>query len=91
MAAAYAQADGGPLSNELKLLAVIDRFGSQAVFGSEPIPANILNKMIMAEGLFLSYKARGAASNWAEWAAENPKVSKLLNRITMEVAENDNN
>lgn len=90
MAAAYAHADGGQLSNELKLLAVLDRFGSQAVFGSEPIPANILNKMLMAEGLFLSHKAREASSNWAEWAAENPKASEILNKITIEAAKDEN-
>ena len=87
MAAAYAQADGGPLSNELKLLAVIDRFGSQAVFGSEPIPANILNRMYMAEALVVSYKARGASSNWAEWAVNNPHLSTILNRVTKEAID----
>jgi hypothetical protein len=67
----------------------IDRFGSQAVFGNEPIPANILNRLRVAEALVMSYKARGAASNWAEWASENPQLSVMLNQATKEAVEND--
>ena len=87
IAAAYVHADGGPLSNELKLLLQIDRFGSQAVFGNEPIPANILNRLYMAEALVMSYKARGASNNWAEWAKENPELSTILNRATKEALD----
>ena len=77
MAAAYAYADGGPISNELLLLQYSDRFGAQAVIGS-PVGAGELKRMIAAENVISAYQERARNKNWATWAKENPNKAALL-------------
>lgn len=80
MAAAYAYADGGPISNELLLLQYSDRFGAQAVIGS-PVGAGELKRMIAAENVVSAYQERARAKEkpgWAIWAKENPNKARLL-------------
>jgi len=78
-AAAYAYADGGPISREMLLLSYIDRFGVPAVMGRDYLGAGELRRMVTAENIVEAYHARLATNDWAEWAKANKSMSRLLN------------
>lgn len=77
MAAAYAYADGGPISNELLMLQYSDRFGALAVIG-RTAGAGELKRMIAAENVVSAYHERARAKEWATWARDNPDKARML-------------
>jgi len=87
-AAAFAHADGGHSSPEIRLLQYIDRFGVEAVMGRKILYAHEMRRMIHAENVSRAYHARNR-SDAAEWVKENPEMNKLLYDAQM-LAEKDN-
>lgn len=79
MAAAYAYADGGPISAEIRLLRNVDRFGAQAVFG-RTLGAKEIRQMLTAEAIVQAYHERAASENWAAWEQDNPGRAALLHK-----------
>ena len=78
MAAAYAYADGGQMSPEIRLLRSVDRFGAQAVFG-RMLGAKEIRQMLVADAIVNAYHARVANENWVAWEIDNPRLAALLN------------
>jgi hypothetical protein len=58
-------------------LAIIDRFGAQAVYG-RALTANEILRMMRAEHVLQAYVARTASADWAEWTERNPDKAELL-------------
>lgn len=61
------------------MLAAVDRFGAQAVFG-RVIGAGEIRRMNTAEAIVRAYRDRERAENWAEWARDNREQAALLAR-----------
>lgn len=78
MAAAYAYADGGPVSPEIRLIRSVDRFGAQAVFG-RTLSAKEIKQMLIADAIVEAYHARARSKDWAAWETDNPERATLLN------------
>lgn len=85
-AAAYWYADGGPASQEIRLLNYIDRFGVEAVMGRRQLGAGEIRRMLIAENIVTAYNARAKNENWAEWTERNKGLSRLLNE-SMKLAQ----
>ncbi len=78
--------EGGPVSDELSTLALIDRFGVRAVLGDRVLHTGEMLRMLRAETIVKAYREREQAPNWAEWAQRNANVSTILN-AAMKAAE----
>ena len=87
-AAAYAYADGGPISREVLLLAYIDRFGVDAVMGRQ-LGAGEMRRMTVAENIVKAYRSRAKADNWAEWANLYPDLNRILEDAMLAVEDGD--
>ena len=74
------------MSNELRLLNTIDRFGSQAVLGRQ-LGAGEIKRMRVAENIVSAYRSRASSKSWATWASENKDMNHLL--ITARELAND--
>lgn len=84
MAAAYAWSAGdGDIPPEIEWQRYGDRFGYVAVFGREPSPYE-MRCMVAAQNVAVAYEARTNAENWAKWSKDNPEMSELLSRATIE-------
>lgn len=78
MAAAYAHADGGPITNELELLSHIDRFGVYAVLGRS-LGAGEIRKLRAAENVVNYYVERErCGTEWATWAKSHRQKAAVL-------------
>lgn len=69
----------------MELLRYIDRFGL-GILGRTP-GAGELRRMAITERIVRAYAERARCENWAQWAADNPESSRLLNlgmRLTNE-------
>jgi len=86
LAAAYAVADGGPitLSPELELLAEIKKYGVQAVMG-RPFYHHEIVRLRAAERVISAYRAKFSQEDWAKWASEHKSEDEFLN-IAMQLA-----
>jgi hypothetical protein len=86
-AAAYAQAAGGPSSNESTLLGYIDRFGAQNVLG-RPLGLGEIRRMIITENIIAWYSEMENAANWIAYSQEHPGRFALLEEAR-ELAEEE--
>jgi hypothetical protein len=77
MIGALDAAEGEAQSPELELLAAVDRFGAQAVFG-RPLGVGEIKRMRMAEDVVKAYASRAKAGDWVAWADGNPRDAALL-------------
>ena len=77
MAAAYAFAEGGPITDEIALIRSLDRFGVQAIYG-RPLSFHEIRMLVMAENVTMAYIDRMKSENWVYWAENNPDKSALL-------------
>ena len=78
MARAYAFAKGdGPLPTEIRLANVVQRFGSESVYG-RPLGAKEIRQMELSENVIMFFREKYAQSNQAEWANQNPYANDLL-------------
>jgi len=59
-------------------LALIDRFGVDAVLGRRQLYFGETRRMIRAENIEIAYHTRKRSENWAKWASENPTFEKIL-------------
>lgn len=66
-------------SQELNTLALIDRFGIEAILGRRQFYYGELRRMITAENIFNGFRSRAQAKNWAAWVKDNPSLADLLN------------
>lgn len=89
-AAAYAYADSGGKSQEIRLLRYIDRFGVKAVMGRDTLTAREIRWMLHAEAISKAYFAR-SRQDAAEWVKENPEMNVALReaQLLAEELEND--
>lgn len=78
MSSAYAYAEGGSLSPEIRLAQAIDRYGIMAVLGRPVLYLHEYYAMKTAEGLVSGYLSRQRSQNWAAWQLEYPDMAKLL-------------
>lgn len=78
MATAYACADGGPPSEEMRLLGYLDRYGGAVNVLGRPLGAKELRRMTIAENICKWYQEREAANNVAGWATSNPQKAEVL-------------
>jgi len=79
MAAAYAQADGGPLSYELQLLGYLDRYGGALNVLGRPLGIGELRRLTTAENICKWYQERNSAGNVVEWTESNAGKADVLN------------
>lgn len=73
-----------PVPRELADLSYIERFGVSAVYGRSFLSYGEIQRMMVAENIVQAYLSRKAAqngTNWAKWAAENPRADDLLKEI----------
>ena len=77
MATAYAHADGGPQPVELRDLALIERFGVQAIKNRPYLGAKELQNMLFAERVYDAVKERDKSENVTEWTNSNPDKAEL--------------
>jgi hypothetical protein len=75
----YASEGVGHYSPEIDLLQKIEHFGVEAMTGKRVLYFGELRRMIIAENLVFAYRSRANSANWAEWANNNPLLSKTLN------------
>lgn len=78
MADAFRYAEGGPPTREILLLEYIDRFGAQAVLG-RPLYYREIRWLTVIENIITAYRLQNAATNYAQWARDNPKLAATLN------------
>lgn len=77
-ARAYAYAAGaGPKPSELVLAELVDRLGTQAVYGRALSYAEI-KAQLLAERIVAAYQARADSDDWAAWARAHPDDHRLL-------------
>jgi hypothetical protein len=79
VAAAYAEADGGPTSNEMRLLRSLDRYGGAANVLGRVLGAGEIRRMNAAQNICNWYAEREAAENMVEWTESNPQKAETLN------------
>jgi len=72
------------VSDELLLLANINKYGVEAVMG-RPLYHHEILAMNTAERIVRAYNGRFASGDWAKWAQENKGESALLNEA-MQIA-----
>jgi len=72
----YAEGDGR-LPAEIELLAAVDRYGSNAVFG-RVVGAGEIRRMNAAENTIRAYRDREQSDDWPKWARDNPGLARLL-------------
>lgn len=78
-ARAYAFAEGdGPQPREYIAAQLVSRFGAQAVFGRQ-LGMGEMRRILVVENVINAYHSRARAENWAQWAAQNPDGSRILN------------
>jgi hypothetical protein len=87
MAAAYAQADGGPQSDELRLLGYLDRYGGALNVLGRPLGAKELRRMTVAENIKTWYEERGKVENMVEWTQNNPDKAEALHHAYKEAVK----
>jgi len=75
---AYAYAEGGALSPEIRLSEAIDRYGVMATLGRPVLYAHEYYAMRAAEAIVNGYRSRERAENWVAWQNEYPDMAKLL-------------
>lgn len=78
MADAYRYAESNQPSPEITMLRAIDRFGVMAVCNRPYLYAGEFYAMQVAETIVKGYKMRTKSANFAEFAASNPQLAKLL-------------
>ena len=76
-AAAYAYADSGGKSPEIRLLRYIDRFGVKAVLGKDVLSFREMRRMLHAEAIARAYFSR-SRQDAAEWVKDNPEMNIAL-------------
>lgn len=60
-------------------LAMIDRFGAQAVFG-RTLGYGEMQRMMAVESVYRGTKAKNAAPNQVEWAKRNEQLDQLITK-----------
>lgn len=78
MPAAYRSAAGDGTSNELVLLGMVERFGTEAVMGRGTLYSYEIRRMMLAEKIRTAYDAKEASDDWASWSRDNPAAALLL-------------
>ena len=68
----------GPLPVELNILSVINRFGSDAVYG-RPLWTHEIKNLISAEVIRDAYNAREESGDYADWCKKYPARARTLN------------
>ena len=56
----------------------IDRFGADAILGRK-LYAREVRRVLMAENVVTAHRSHEQAKNGAEWARDNPDLSRILN------------
>lgn len=59
----------------------IDRFGVQPILGRNVLYFGELRRLILAENVVNSYRARARSENWASWTKDNPVMAQILAEI----------
>ncbi len=70
---------GGPTPDELELLRLCDRFGTQAIFG-RPFRAREVIAFQTVEAILKGYASRATSTDWVQWATANKELNALLIR-----------
>ena len=77
MSSAYAFAEGGDPTDELKLGWAINKYGAQSVYG-RTLSFQELRMLDLADNIVKIYRERAQADNWAKWAEDNPQKARLI-------------
>lgn len=84
MTAAYEYAQYGgqeyPKPRELEQADFIDTYGIQAVY-NRPLYVSELYRMTAARNVRNAVQGRNRASDWAQWAKDNPAAVELLSAV----------
>ena len=91
MAAAYAYAEGGPISPELLLLNRVEKFGVYAVMARPYLYFHEIRRMEVAQTIKQAYDMRAAAANWQAFQTEHPQLGNLLFRAQQLAEQNGRN
>ena len=60
-----------------------------AVYGRAVLSHGEIQRMIIAENIVQSFRARKNSENWAAWANNNPASARLLTEIEKELNGKD--